>query len=30
MNEPTIKRYITRLLNLKRDGEGIDERWRRY
>ena len=27
MNEPTIKRYITRLLNLKRDGEGIDEIW---
>jgi hypothetical protein len=27
MNEPTIKRYITRLLNLKRGGEGIDEIW---
>ncbi len=27
MNEPTIKRYITRLLNLKKDGEGINEIW---
>ena len=27
MNEPTIKRYITRLLNLKKGGEGIDEIW---
>ena len=28
MNEPTIKRYITRLLNLKRGGEGIGEIWK--
>ncbi len=27
MNKPTIKRSITRLLNLKRGGEGIDEIW---
>jgi len=27
MNEPTIKRYITRLLNLKKGGEGTDEIW---
>ena len=27
MNEPTIKRYIARLLNLKRGAEGVDEIW---
>ncbi len=27
MNKPTSKRYITRLLNLKRGEEGIDEIW---
>ncbi len=27
MNEPTIKRYIARLLNLKKGEEGIDEIW---
>ncbi|GAG98182.1 unnamed protein product, partial [marine sediment metagenome] len=27
MNEPTIKRYIARLLNLKREKEGVDEIW---
>jgi len=27
MNEPTIKKYIARLLNLERGGEGIDEIW---
>ncbi len=27
MNEPTIKRYIARLLNLKSGEEGVDEIW---
>ncbi|KHE92044.1 MAG: nucleotidyltransferase family protein [Candidatus Scalindua rubra] len=27
MNEPTIKRYIARLLDLKKGGEGVDEIW---
>lgn len=27
MNEPTIKRYIARLLNLKKGEEGVDEIW---
>ncbi len=27
MNKPTIKRYITRFLNLKRGEEGVDEIW---
>ncbi len=27
MNKPTIKRHITRLLNLTRGGEGIDKIW---
>ena len=27
MNEPTIKKYIARLLNLKKGEEGVDEIW---
>ena len=27
MNEPTIKRYIARLLNLKRGEEGVEKLW---